>query len=41
MSAIPYITGMCPYGYMPSAYTCLDTPTHNKMITLYESGTSF
>ena len=31
----------CPYGYTLSAYTCLDTPTHTKMIILCEGGTSF
>ena len=41
MSAVSYIVGMCPYGYTLSAYTCLDTPTHTKMITLNEGGTSF
>ena len=31
----------CPYGYTLGAYTCLDTPTHTKMTTLCEGGTSF
>ena len=34
MNAVPYIASMCPYGYTLSAYTCLDTPTHTKMIIL-------
>ena len=41
MSAVPYIAGMCPYGPTLGAYTCLDTPTHTKMTTLCEGGTSF